>query len=390
MMGLWTRTFDPMGNTVSQLERQLAELQSRPELSAEGSAQLIDTLVVLSSALTNSDVPRAIATAEEARTLSRRMYHPHAAATSLMRLSWLHLQSGAFESGVLEAREALFFGEQLQDYSLMAGATYVLASAQQLAGNYAKAENYWLELLNMAREHSDYAREADFLLCLGILHQEQNDFQRTLEYKLQAHSIYVSIGDSNHIAAKNNVAFAMTKLDQDESAVAWAMRALDGCETSWNGWRAMILHTLGTAYMNLRRYDQANACLREGLALSTESSGRKYTSAQILLDVSKLELVNNNVPAAFAALDRAAGLAREAHILYLEAEANHALFRLYSLMHVHDQANDYHAEYLRCRHQIGCKRMERQVSVIRVDAEVAHREHAWQSTWAQESQRNAS
>lgn len=387
VMKEWTHTFDPSGTSTERLERQLAELQSRAALSPEDSAQLVDTLIVLSSALTHSDMPRAIAVAEEAHSLSCRLPRPYTAATCLVRLSWLHLQSGAFETALLEAREALFFGEQLKDYGLVTSATYVLTSAQQLAGNYAKAENGWQSLLDKAREHQDRAREADFLLCLGILHQEQNDFRRTLDYKLRAHNIYARIGDINHIAAKNNVAFALTKLGQDENALSWATRALASCQENWHDWRAMILHTLGTAHMNLRQYGQAEDCLREGLALSAKSAGRKYTSAQILLDMAKVELVNNKMPAAFDMLEQVTNLAKEAHILHLEAEAYHALFRLYALLHVHDQADEYHDQFLRCKNQIVRKRMERQVSFIRVDAEAARREPAWLSAWAQENKR---
>lgn len=360
-------------NNLTQLNRQVAELRAMPAPST----QLIDALNAQAALLSVTDVPVAISVAKEAHALSRQLAYPLGAATSLVRLSWLHLQGGEFEASVVEAREALFLAERLNEYSLIVGATFVIASTQQQAGNYAKAEQHWLNLLKIARERGDRAREADYLSGLGILFQEQGDFSRTLQFKQSAHDIYVEIGDANHVLAKNNVAFALAKLGRSPEGLVWAGEALQTCNPDWRIWRAVILHTMGVVQLNLRQYAEARTAFTEALALSDAPSGRKQISAEVLLDVAKLELATNHVPAAFDALNRAVELAKDVKSAYLESEAHHALYRLHSLSNDASRATTQHGRYLDCRYELGCQRMEKQMLLIRAEAEAVNRQQLW-------------
>ena len=79
---------DNLPQDVVELEKHIAELRSQPAPSTE----LIDALNALVYRLMSMDVDRATSVAQEARTLSTLLQHHVGIATSMSRLSWLHMQ----------------------------------------------------------------------------------------------------------------------------------------------------------------------------------------------------------------------------------------------------------------------------------------------------------
>ena len=365
--------------SVSQLEQTIAELRSQQVPST----QLIDALNVLTQELLNVDVQRALLTAKEAHVLSQLLRYPIGTTTSLTHLSWLHLQDGTFDAAVIEAHEALFYAESIRDYVLTVKAMFTVASAQRNAGNFKKAEAYWLKMLHLARVHSDNIRESDYLLELSRQYLERGDYQHALDHALQIHQLFLKLNDTRLAIVKNNVAFAMIKLGNSSDAVAWAMDALAICDPDWQVWRAEFLHTLGVAQLSLRQYDLAQTSLSESLAISQTSAGRIYTAAEVLMELAKLEIAHNRITGAFNKLDQALTLATAIKAVALQAEAHHALSRLYSIAHERTGADEHFEHYLHYRRSIESERMEKRINLFRIEAEVERR----QVLWAQESLR---
>jgi tetratricopeptide (TPR) repeat protein len=363
-----------MGNQkLTLLEARVAELRDE----AVPTTQLIDALNALANAQATVNLQYALATAKEAHTLAVSLQYAEGETNSLIRLAWLHLQRGDFDAAVLQARHAQHLSKQLGRYTLEADAGYVIASAHQQAGNNDKAAQLWLELLGMARQQHDRAREADYLSTLAILYQEQGEFALTLDYKLRAYEIYLEINDPNQAAAMNNIAFALTKLGRHDEAQHWAHKALMHCDPAQLVWRAMILHTLGLIHLNQHDLAQARERFDESLEISLSSAGRKQTAIDVYLDRAKLELVNDNRRGAMDELYHALDLASKIQSAPMQAEAHHALYRLYSLNHAHVLAMDHHEQYLAIRHQLGCRRIEQQVQLIRAEAEAHQQQAKW-------------
>ena len=365
--------------SIPQLEQTISELRSQQVPST----QLIDALNALTQGLLNVDVQQALVLAKEARVLSGLLQYHIGTATSLAQLSWLHLQDGTFDAAVIEAHEALFYAEKQNDYALTANATLTIASAYQMANDFAKAEKHWHKALGLARANSYHEREADYLSELGVLYLEHGDYVCTIEYSLQAQSLYLETGDARLIIIKNNIALAFMKLSREDEAVTLAEGALKLCEPEWVVWRAEILHTLGVAHLSLSDYDLAQTYLSESLALSQTAAGRKYTAAEVLLDMSKLEIVHNRITGAFNKLDQALRLATEIKAVALQAEAHHALSRLYMIAHDRVGADEHFEHYLRYRRTVEYERVEKRMNLFRIEAEVERR----QVLWAQEGLR---
>jgi tetratricopeptide (TPR) repeat protein len=341
------------------------------------STQLVDVLVARARVLSDSNHKQALADAKEAHTLSRLLRYPTGIVRSLIRLSWLHLQDGRFDIAALEAREAEFLATRSNNYALQADAAYIVADIEQRAENFDKAETLWLRLLDLAHRHKDVMRQADYCTMLGILYEQQGNYERALTYKQYAHDLYLSQNDKQHIAAKNNLACVLIKTGKWEEALDWATQAYVLCQTQHSAWRAAVLHTLGVIAMQQGRLTEARATFEQSLSICTTLGNQPRIMTEVLLDLSKLELTQNRLPAAFDALDRAVSCAASAGAIAQSADAHHALYRLYSIARSPEQANLHHEKYLHYQHQLGCQRIDQQIQLIRVDAEVAQRQTDW-------------
>ena len=362
-----------MITNISELEQNVAELRTQPIPST----QLIDALNALSHALSPIDVERAIEVSKEAHKLAFLLRHHLGMAVSLARLSWLHLEGGAFDTAIVEAHQAEFLAEQLHDYVLTTRAVYVLAHAQIKAGNFATAEKFWQRLIDIARANNDLMREADYLNSFGNLFEEQRDFHRAQDYYRQAHDLFVQAADENHILAKNNLAYALTMRGQHQEALALSERSLALCDPDWKVWRALFLNTLGVIHMNLRQYDSARSEFTESLTISLSSAGRKTSGVEALLNIARLNLVTKRMPDTIEALNQAVDLASKIKAVPLQMEAQRMLYRIYASVYDQTRADEHHDVYLGLKNRIAIERIERQVGLFRAEAEVAQLRPIW-------------
>lgn len=215
-----------MGTTnIQQLEQQIQTLQQAPAPST----QLVDALNEAARAYNPIDVQKGIACAQSASVLARLLVYPQGEADSLIELGWLLILDSRLDSALLQAQHAHYIASQLKDSGRQAKCTHVMAVVHHEAGNYIKAETLWQELLAMARQENNRAREADYLTALGILRQEQFDLALAYEYKHQAHDIYVELDDPHLVISLNNLAYLLTKMGRHAEALALATKALHRC-----------------------------------------------------------------------------------------------------------------------------------------------------------------
>jgi tetratricopeptide (TPR) repeat protein len=367
-------------NTITEMTPEMLDLRARVDkLRAQPapSIELIDALNAHAQALSRSDVGKALSISKEAYTLARLLHHHNGVAVSLARLSWLHLSDGLFDAAVIEAHEARFLAEQLNDYVLTTRAIYVLAIAERMAGNLSRSEALWRELLSSAKAQNDHAREADYLNELGVLFEHSSNFPKALAHYQQAHDVHVAMNDSHHVADKNNIAGALSRLGRPDEALAWAERALAICDDDWQVWRATILHTTGVIHMRLNHLAQARKCFEESQSISLSSAGNKETGVDVLLDLGRLALIHNQLHEAISKFEDTVKLATEIKSLLQLREAHKMLNRLYISVHSNAMANAHHEAMLQLDNQLNTMRISRQVSMIRVQAELDLRRPLW-------------
>lgn len=361
-----------MGNiSIQQLEQQVQTLQAAPAPST----QLVDALNELAQACNHIDVHKGIHAAQSAGILARFLLYPQGEADSLIQLSWLLIQDSKLDAAYLQTEHALYIAKQLDDKRRQAKCFYLLAVVHHDAGNYLKAEMLWQELLAQARKDGDRDHQADYLTVLGILHQEQSNLALAYEYKRLAHEIYVELDDPHRVISLNNLAYLLTKMGQHTTAMAYANEALQRCSPESASWRCTILHTLGLIHLHLHHHDAARRLLNESIRIARTAN--KQQAVRSLMDLAKLEWERNDRPDACDALMKALTLAEEIKSTKLQGQAHQSLYRYYLQMKAYAAASHHHEQYLACDHEIGCKRMEKQVQIMRANAAVLSARLEW-------------
>jgi tetratricopeptide (TPR) repeat protein len=252
-----------------------------------------------------------------------------------------------------------------------------MAVVHHAAGNLARAEALWQELLAMARREANRAREADYLTALGILRQEQSDLALAYDYKQHAHEIYVELDDPQRVISLNNLAFLLTKMGQHERALACATDALQRCPPEHKAWRSTILDTLGLIHLHQRNYHEARRLLSESIHIAQGAGINKQLAIRSLMDLSRLEWECNNRPAACEHLLNALTLAEAIQSTKLQLQAHQSLYRYYLQMKAYEAASQHHEQYLACDHEMGCRKMEKQVQIMRANAVATTRRQEW-------------
>jgi len=360
-------------SAIHALQHKVTDLQSR----LSPSEHLVDTLNDLALELWRTDLLRALGAAREARTLARLLHYHKGAVTSLVRLSWIHLQIGEFDTAVLEAHEAKYFGERLDDYVLVLNALYTITAAYQLAQEFKKSEAVRLEMLKIAQAHKDRAREADYWVDLGLLYLDMGHYQPALDMTLRGKDLYVKLNDNRLALTLNNIAHILTKMGRHDEALIRAEESLARLDPEWVVWQASFRLVKGEIHVNRQEYDLARPCLDESLRLNLMPGGRKRFAALALIQIATVDLAHNNVPDAIDALGRASSLAGEAQCPAIQAEAQQAIARLYIRAREWDWADKYHDRYLGHKFRVGIDRMDKQTSLMRLAAEVERQRPMW-------------
>jgi len=360
-------------SVIRSLDQQVTDLQSR----LSPSEYLVDTLNDLALELWRTDLVRALGAAREARTLARLLNYHKGAVTSLVRLSWIHLQIGEFDTAVLEAHEAKYFAERIDDYALVLNALYTIGFAHQLAQEFKKSEAVWLEMLDIAKAHKDRAREADYWVNLGLLYLDMGHYQAALDMALRGKDLYAKLNDNRLTLALNNIAEILTKMGRHDEALNWAEESLAQLDPEWVLMQANFLLVKGEIHINRQEYDLARTCLDESLKLNLMPGGQKRYAALALIQIATVELAHNDTADAIDALERATSLAGEVQGRAIQAEAQQAITRLYIRAREWDWADKYHDRYLGHKFRVGIDRMDKQTSLMRLAAEVERQRPMW-------------
>lgn len=360
-------------DTIQQLEQHVQMLQQAPAPST----QLVDALNDLARAYNLIDIQRGITLAQMASLMARLLRYPQGEADSLIGLSWLLIQDGRLEAALTQAQHAHYIATTLADTQRQSKCMHVLAVLNHEAGNYVKAESLWQELLTSARREGNRTLEADYLTSLGVLRQEQADLALAYEYKQKAHEIYIELNDSHIVISHNNLAYLLTRLGQHKLALEHATEALRRCPADNQAWRSTILDTLGLIHLHLFNHQEGRKLLRESITLAQGPGGQKQQAARSLMDLSKLEWECNNRPAACEYQLRALEIAESIKSTKLQSQAHQALYRYYLQMKAFEAASRHHEQYLACDHELGCKKMEKQVQLMRANAAVINLRNEW-------------
>jgi tetratricopeptide (TPR) repeat protein/predicted transcriptional regulator len=193
-----------------------------------------------------------------------------------------------YYNGIGEAYRVLGIGKYYLDEpetsfdSYLIGVTYFV-KAHNLAGeakvynnigilfrdhDYNRSLDYLYKSLAIAKKIDDKRLIASLGLNLGNVYTRKNSFQQALRFYDQSTIVFESLKDSvNLVQCLLNKGFVYFKLNQYDKALFFLLQAHDSAKRQdLNESVASINLTLATLYMNQRKYDDAEAVVKEGVA----------------------------------------------------------------------------------------------------------------------------
>jgi CHAT domain-containing protein/tetratricopeptide (TPR) repeat protein len=225
------------------------------------------------------------------------------------QLGELRFALGDLEGAFAEDRRALELSQRLGYHPLEIVTANNLGHVLHLRGRYDEAATLFDHALALWRPGDDPHVRATTLINRGQLHRQLGEAEKARERFSEALGIFRQARDRDGEAAALN-ALGLLALDagRPEAALDPLRDALAFRSPGTRG-RAVTLTTLGAAYRQLGRPDDARRAYLEALPIFGRLRDTRE-QARSLRNLGRLEVATGHDPAALADFDRALGLFR--------------------------------------------------------------------------------
>jgi CHAT domain-containing protein len=224
-------------------------------------------------------------------------------------LGELRFALGDLDGAIAEDRRALALSRQLGDRTGEALTAGNLGLALHLRGRYDEAAALFDWALALWQAGDDPGKRAQTLLNRGHLHRQLGEADQAHERFSQALGLFREAKDRHGEAATLN---ALGLLALEAKRPGAALEPLQGAlalRPPGSRGRAVTLTTLGVAYRQLDRLEEARRAYTEALPIF-RSLGSAGEQARSLGNLARLEAAGGNDAAALGHFDRALGLLR--------------------------------------------------------------------------------
>lgn len=159
----------------------------------------------------------------------------------------------------------------------------------QMKGHYSISYENLIKALRFLEAIDNSIRKADVLNYLGGVEYHQKNYQRGIDYNLQALKIYEENSDNGYAAqAMNDIGLAFIQMEVLDSAQHYLTASLEKSKAvQARTLQAVTLGNLGTLHWKKEEYAQAVERLREGIAISKEIGNlRQQRESELKLGVT--------------------------------------------------------------------------------------------------------
>jgi signal transduction histidine kinase len=193
-----------------------------------------------------------------------------------------------------------------------------------IQNNYEKALEYYLQALALREKIGDMNGLAGTLNNVGMVYRDMRNYATALSYYFRAVRLNDSLANRQFLARNfNNIGTVYEDLSDYDSALVYheSSLALKAQLQDYSG-TATSLRNIGRVYLRLRRLDEAMAKLGQALAIPQIS---KQTKAQVFLDMSEAAAAQKKTGEAERYAESALELARELQSALLQEQAHQVL-----------------------------------------------------------------
>ncbi|HEX5964903.1 MAG TPA: CHAT domain-containing protein [Pyrinomonadaceae bacterium] len=223
----------------------------------------------------------AIAKYQEAIPLFQAAGDSYRQTLSLHTIGIAYLQLNEPRNALRYFEEALASAQKIEDQRLEAQIETFLGGTLDVLGEISKSNAHFERARVLAGRLGDKPTQGSALNNIGKLHSDAGDFQRALDYYLQALPLFDEIPARRAIAL-NNIGVAYNSLGESERALDYLQQSLEILKPGPDrAAEALTLHNIGYAYNRLAKYREAQDYYNEALAM-VQKSGNRSLEAQTL------------------------------------------------------------------------------------------------------------
>jgi len=232
-------------------------------------------------------------------------------------------------------------------------------------GDYEKTLNFWLEAYKTSVEISDIESEGESCSQLGLIYSRLCNFQKALEYFNKGLKIREELGDENAVASSlNRIGMVLRQTKKYEESLEYYFRSLEirkkNKQVSAIPW---TLLGIANTYEDMKRYPESLDYYEEGM-----KGGDKRCTLQCMMGAGRVYSQTGDATHAEKRLKESLLMAQELNSMVLVAEAHSALAAHYELFKKPDKALKSFKQYLKARETFQSNEVQSKLSNI----EVAH------------------
>jgi serine phosphatase RsbU (regulator of sigma subunit) len=232
-------------------------------------------------------------------------------------------------------------------------------------GDYEKTLNFWLEAYKTSMEINDVESEGESCSQLGLIYSRLCNFQKALEFFDKGLKIREELGDENAAASSlNRIGMVLRQTKKYDEALEYYFRSLGirkkNKQTSAIPW---TLLGIANTYEDMKEYSESLSYYERGM-----TGGDKRCTMQCMMGAGRIYSQTGDSANAEKRLEESLLMAQELNSMVLVAEAHSALAAHYELFKKPDKALKSFKRYLKARETFQSNEVQSKLSNI----EVAH------------------
>lgn len=251
-----------------------------------------------------------------------------------------YAQLNEFRTALRYFEEALTLARNTGDQRLEAPIETLLGGACDVLGEIAKSHQRYERARVLAGRLGDEPTQGSALNNIGKLYHDAGDFQRALDYYLQALPLFAESPPRRAITL-NNIGVAYSSLGDPESALDYLQQSLEVLKTGPDrAAEALTLNNIGYAYNYLTKYQEASNYFNQARAM-LQKIGNRSVEAQTLDLLGATYSDMGQPEKALELHQQALEIQRTAKNIRREAISHANLGHVYNLLGKPEQALDH-------------------------------------------------
>ena len=292
------------------------------------------------------DSEKAIAYYTQALEIQRTTGNKKYQAGILYNIGLVYNREGNYPESTLKIEEALQLYQEINDINSQIRALTYMSRQGALRGDYARALDYYLQLLDLVKIYDKKTEESKILTEIANMNTDFGHYEESIVYTNKAMVIWKELGDiESEATGYNNIGRNLIFLGKYKEALEYLFLSLRSHQKSNRTEEIPFpLYNIGDVYEKLGQLDSALIYLYQALELAEETDNI-YIQTLVLTDLAKVYAQQNERKQALNLLLKANSLSDSSQ--YLPEKRNIALelYKLYKVSNQPGLALKYHERY---------------------------------------------